>query len=394
MSPGLQGSMGGSQGMQQAPQCSPREGRAAAAAPDAASARLLQDLSASGRHQPGAEEIHGQTSREKPSPKGSHERRPAAGGMQLTPEQQKVAAALLVVINRAYMNEEDPSNLICNNSAKRCLVERLSRLSKGNALLSLASFGRDAPSELLDSLTLLAKQCAAAGCQPLEVLTWSVQCDTHKKCMSDEGSVHERLQLLDTVADSIAGASTGNNTALVKLGVSQDVAALVACFLNTFMVLHNEKIARTWREQRSDLDHMLPGETQCASLVHAVLLRKTAPMQQNARQQGHASGTATNPSSCFVLTAGAMDVLASNVHADWTHGKVLRKLVRPIKSALQAYKDRAVATGQSYKHVVMLQAAVQGWCAIRLSWHGQQSNHGLAHSLQVRKDASRRYIWS
>ena len=102
-------------------------------------------------------------------------------------------------------------------------------------------------------------------------------------------------------------------------------------------------------------------------LLHAVLLCKTVPMQQLARQQSHASGAATRPSSWSVLTAGAMDVLASNAHADWTHGNVLRKLVEPIESALQAYKDRAVATGQSYKHVVMLQATVQGWCAICLS---------------------------
>ena len=293
--------------------------------------------------------------------------------MQLTPEQQKVAVALLVVIKRAFMNGEAAANLMCNNSAVRSLVERLLRLSKENAVLSLASFGCDATSEVLDSLTLLAKQCAAAGCQPLEVLAWSMQCDTHGKCISEEGSKHGYF--LDIVADSLAAAQakrieagqpTGNITALVKLGVSQDVAALVACFLNAFRVLNKED-ADTWRGQRSDLDHMLPGETHCASLLHAVLLRKTAPMQQHARQQAHASGTATKSSSWFDLTAGAMDVLASNAHADWTHGNVLRKLVPPIAAALQAYKARAVATGRSYKHIVMLQAAVQGWCVTCLS---------------------------
>ena len=62
---------------------------------------------------------------------------------------------------------------------------------------------------------------------------------------------------------------------LVKLGVSQNVAALVACFLNTFRMLHRED-AHPEREQRSDLDHMLPGERGCVftstcSVSHARL---------------------------------------------------------------------------------------------------------------------------
>jgi len=36
-------------------------------------------------------------------------------------------------------------------------------------------------------------------------------------------------------------------------------------------------------------------------------------------------------------------------------------MAQPLNDALQAYKDRSEATGQSVEHTVMLQAAVQGW---------------------------------
>ena len=284
------------------------EGEAAAAALEVASARPVQDPSASARRKPGAADISGQASGATPSQRGSHERRRAAGSMQLTPEQQKVAAAFLVVMKRALMTEDAAAlagtNLSFNNSAMRSLVDRL---SKGTAMLRLASFGRNAPSKMLDSLTLLAEQCTAAGCQPLAVLTWSAQCDTHRKCISDKGSMHERLRLLDDVADSLgaaqdkrieAGQPTGNITALVKLGVSQNVAALVACFLNTFRMLHRED-AHPEREQRADLDHMLPGErgcvftstcsVSCAGLYPCNNLQGSNPTHQE-QQRDHPAG--------------------------------------------------------------------------------------------------------
>ena len=43
-------------------------------------------------------------------------------------------------------------------------------------------------------------------------------------------------------------------------------------------------------------------------------------------------------------------------------------LVPPITAALQAYKIRAARTGQSLEHVVMLEAAVQGWYVL-FSFH-------------------------
>ena len=63
------------------------------------------------------------------------------------------------------------------------------------------------------------------------------------------------------------------------------------------------------------------------------------------------------------MHAGVMDIMVDLASADWTCAEKLCKLVPPIRSALQAYKDRAVAIGQSYEHIIMLQAAVQCWCA-------------------------------
>lgn len=63
------------------------------------------------------------------------------------------------------------------------------------------------------------------------------------------------------------------------------------------------------------------------------------------------------------MLAGVIDTMIDHVSADWSCAETLRKLVPPIESALQAYKDRAVADGHSFEHVIMLQAAAQGWCA-------------------------------
>ena len=63
------------------------------------------------------------------------------------------------------------------------------------------------------------------------------------------------------------------------------------------------------------------------------------------------------------MLAGVIDIMIDHVSADWTCAETLRKLVPPIRAALQAYKDRAVANGHSFEYVIMLRAAAQGWCA-------------------------------
>ena len=59
--------------------------------------------------------------------------------------------------------------------------------------------------------------------------------------------------------------------------------------------------------------------------------------------------------------AGVLDVLLENPDADFRQAEAYLGMAQPLEDALQAYKERSEATGQSVEHTVMLQAAVQGW---------------------------------
>ena len=54
--------------------------------------------------------------------------------------------------------------------------------------------------------------------------------------------------------------------------------------------------------------------------------------------------------------------MVENANADFSQAHVLIKLVPPITAALQAFQTRAAQCGQSFAHIVWLEAAVQGWC--------------------------------
>ena len=56
-----------------------------------------------------------------------------------------------------------------------------------------------------------------------------------------------------------------------------------------------------------------------------------------------------------------MHKLVENADADLSRAEVLINLVPAISGALQDYYFRAVHSRQSFAHVVMLEAAVQGW---------------------------------
>jgi len=59
--------------------------------------------------------------------------------------------------------------------------------------------------------------------------------------------------------------------------------------------------------------------------------------------------------------AGVLDALLENPDADFRKAEAYLRMEQPLDDALQAYKDRSEATGQSVEHTVMLQAGVQGW---------------------------------
>ncbi len=59
--------------------------------------------------------------------------------------------------------------------------------------------------------------------------------------------------------------------------------------------------------------------------------------------------------------AGVLDAMLQIPKRDCMCAKGLAKLSGPTKSALQEYKARAVASGQTFERVIRLEAAVLGW---------------------------------
>ena len=56
-----------------------------------------------------------------------------------------------------------------------------------------------------------------------------------------------------------------------------------------------------------------------------------------------------------------MHKLVENADADLSRAEVLIDLVPPIRGALEDYHFRAVHNRQSFAHIIMLGAAVEGW---------------------------------
>ncbi len=109
----------------------------------------------------------------------------APGSLVFTPKQQQVAAALMAVLKRAA-NEGIESVLAAkkvlsgNNKATESF---LALVPDKGVLPTLSAIEQSAPSAALQSLALLAGQCASASCQPLEVFTRSMQCNTQVKAV-------------------------------------------------------------------------------------------------------------------------------------------------------------------------------------------------------------------
>ncbi|CAL5218565.1 g256 [Coccomyxa viridis] len=123
----------------------------------------------------------------------------SAGSPRFTPAQQAVAAALMVVIKRAMENGKEAAM-----AAKMTLADKnpttslfLAMLLENGPLPTLKQIEQRASDELLESLTKLASQCAAAQCQPLEVFPRSMQCRARTpiaNCIAVERDVYERQE--------------------------------------------------------------------------------------------------------------------------------------------------------------------------------------------------------
>ena len=111
-----------------------------------------------------------------------------AGGSQavsrkpLTAQQHAVVAALMVVMKRAELEGDGApdirARLICNNMHTMIVLQYTSTKELPSMKAVEHMLKRDGQA----SLDLLAEQCAAAGFQPLQVFTRSMQCGTMAEC--------------------------------------------------------------------------------------------------------------------------------------------------------------------------------------------------------------------
>ena len=215
--------------------------------------------------EPGGPDANMQAPKDAGRPSSSQHDDKAAASRRFTPEQRKVAAALMVVLKRAMRDGPETmlsvkKKLVSNNYA---LTELLIILPDEGPLPSLRVVEEGAPSSVLESLSLLAEQCAAAGRQPLEVFQWSAQCATNKAAhdsIASQGRMHRRLQLMHHLGNSLIASAESRwraFEALVQLGFSSNLAYVTAKVVNIVGSLHLNSVHPL---HRSDVDHMLPGE--------------------------------------------------------------------------------------------------------------------------------------
>ena len=223
--------------------------------------------------EPTAADASGQAARDAASPRDSQIEGDAVGNTQFTPDQQKVAAALMVVLKRAMQKGKEPAQ-----SAKRTLISNnpltcpfLGMLPDEEPLPTMRRIQQRAPSNVPKSLSLLAEQCAAAGFQPLVVFQRSMQCTKkapaweHKAA---QGSICQRQQQLIELQRNIEAADStftqyswteGAVSELRKRGLSAGLASLTVKFLRTFSMMQQGDPVLS-RLHRPELDHMLPGK--------------------------------------------------------------------------------------------------------------------------------------
>ena len=204
----------------------------------------------------------------------------------LSPHELKVAAALLVVMSRSAkdgINEFSTIKqvLTCNNPFVSMFMELLPDHSK---LPSLKQLERSATVADQETLRMLSEQCAAAGCEPLEVFTRSAECLTHIRSLAKkaDGELKVRQQRLQAVEASlsISAAAKPREKAVVRKlhekaealaqhGVAQTIRELIEGVLHeTILLLDADKTqlgaATITAGSRSSftacVDHMLPGK--------------------------------------------------------------------------------------------------------------------------------------
>ena len=195
----------------------------------------------------------------------------------LTPQQHAVVAALMVVVKRAMLQGHEFSisaqgRLWCNNR-HTLVVQQF--LSNEQELRNMKDIERLLQEDDRDLVDLLARQCTAAGFQPLQVFTRSLQCGSIAACRAAHSrgeaaalARHQQMAELHRVFAQHTYTATwlrNNVSLLVQQGVPERMAELIMLEL----VLLAELCKRcfwssdTWQEGTVDyaaLEHLMPGK--------------------------------------------------------------------------------------------------------------------------------------
>ena len=163
--------------------------------------------------------------------------------------------------------------MVSNNAATGPFLNMLQAAGHRWQLLTLQHVEQEAFSQVLESLTLLAKQCKAVHVQPLGVFMRSVERVTHKRAadsIATRGCMYDRQKRIGQLSTSLArfkgqmesvSAATDLVQALKELGVDHCVVFLIIAFPQVLhMVQIEQRSPKMFRT--SDLDYMLPGRFQ------------------------------------------------------------------------------------------------------------------------------------
>ena len=201
----------------------------------------------------------------------------AASGKPLTQQQHAVLAALMVVMKRAMLEGDSGlarERLFCNNWY---IVVVLQFLSSEGELPSMKDIERMLTIADREMLNIIARQCSAAGFQPLQVFTKSVQCgvmaaydEAHKRGEAAVLARHQQVAELDRLFAMHKFPHTYAETTVILL-MRQGVPKRLAMLIMLLPLLLVELCKRCFRpsdELKGSglhypvLDHLFPGSCQ------------------------------------------------------------------------------------------------------------------------------------
>ena len=201
----------------------------------------------------------------------------AASGEPLTQQQHAVLAALMVVMKRAMLEGDSDlavERLFCNNGYTVVICQFLSNERELPSIRDLERMLTTADREMLD---IIARQCTAAGFQPLHVFKKSVQCgimaaydDAHKRGEAAVLARHQQVAELHRLFVIHSFPHTWSGTT-VKLLMRQGVPKRMATLIMLLPLLLVELCKRCFRPSNElhgnglhypALDHLFPGSCQ------------------------------------------------------------------------------------------------------------------------------------